>query len=284
MKRIIAFTAVVMIACTSFAQGSDITGILQSVLSEAKQHTEEAETPQAANSLLNSQSMSRLGAISSFGGMTSALIPGRGTGIIAGATLASTSPDDIKGSPVTQYHVGIMTQVPLFLGFLLEPGIMYNMKGTYVKDKISNSTIDTSVGYLEIPIQLQWGIRIRNVRPYVFAEPFVGYALNGKAVYQQYKEIGGNAGLLGEIAGIAADEENLIEIQNQAMNRIEYGMGTGAGIEFSSRLQIMARYYRNMGNLFNAEGEIADIKTEFLESLKNYNSFSGLSVSIAFFF
>lgn len=269
MKRIFAIAVAIMIAAPVFAQ-NDITSIFAKDSTAKFNLTKEFGAVGANNGTTYS-------AMASGAASAGAL---RGIGIIAGLTTSSTSKDDVQGSTVNQYHVGLTTNLPLFLGFALQPSIIYNMKGTLVKDKLELSTVDTSVGYLEIPVQIQWGIRIKQIKPYVFAEPFVGYALNAKSLVSEYLEYNGST--------VAPNQEaivnglNSFEVEN-VTNRLEYGIGYGAGVELFRHFHIMGRYYHNLGNLFE-DGQMTDLNESIKGTLKGQSSFNGFILSVAFCF
>lgn len=180
-------------------------------------------------------------------------------GIIAGVTSSKT---DIKEAyadvkNITQYHVGATYKIPLVMGLAVQPGIIYNVKGSKIEDVTGMGDIDFKSGYLEIPVQVQWGFDLAVARPYIFAEPFLGYAVSSQAKFN-IKEIGGS------------DWE---DIKDQLKSRVEYGIGLGAGIDIFKKLQVSVRYFWNLD-----EFTIKDIS----DAVKGKNN--GVCASVAFFF
>ena len=100
-------------------------------------------------------------------------------GIIGGLTSSKSHVKDVDASSLSLYHVGITAQLPLFSGLAIQPSLLYQVKGTSVDniDDAQWNDFQTKVGYLELPVQIQWGPDLGFLRPYAFAEPFVGYRL-----------------------------------------------------------------------------------------------------------
>ena len=197
-------------------------------------------------------------------------------GIIGGLTASSTSVknmEDVKA--LNTYHAGLTCKVDLGLGFAVQPSLIYQVKGANVGE-ISKDTkkedFQLKTGFIEIPVQLQWGPDLLAFRPYLFAEPFIGYQVSTD------DEILGS----GESDAFKAWAE-------QAKAKIEYGIGLGAGVEIVKHIQISAQYFSNFGKLFTTttgeDGmpatEMADVTGAISEGVKN---FQGLKVSLAFIF
>lgn len=203
-------------------------------------------------------------------------------GIIAGITSSQSNYKEAWAhlNEVTQYHVGATLKLPLPLGLAIQPSIIYDMKGTSleaaktagVEDALA--TVDTKTGFLELPVQVQWGIGIAGVvRPYVFAEPFVGIAINGEEKTN--------------IAGLVNTEDKQ-EWEN-VKDRLTYGFGVGAGVEILKHLQVSVRYYWTLGGLYsNSEdgGKTVSASTnpaDYVEIAQN-QKVDGVMASIAFLF
>ena len=142
---------------------------------------------------------------------------------------------DIKN--VNQYHVGITYKIGIGNMLAIQPALIYNVKGTQVGsviEEIDAFDADFKTGYLELPVQVQLGFGIGSLaRVYGFAEPFIGYAITNKV-------------------------EGLTEISDKwdFVNRLEYGVGLGAGVELFKHLQVSVKYFWNLGNMYNAESEL----------------------------
>ena len=203
-------------------------------------------------------------------------------GVIAGLT---SSQSDYKQAwahinEVTQYHVGATLKLPLPLGLAIQPSIIYNVKGTSVEEMTAEGTevsafkTDSKTGILEVPVQVQWGIGIAGVvRPYVFAEPFVGLAING----ENKVDVGG-----------LINTEDKAE-WNDVKDRLEYGFGVGAGVEILKHLQVSVRYYWNLGGLYGEDENGESKPTASTNPSDFYNiaqnqKVAGVMASVAFLF
>ena len=110
-------------------------------------------------------------------------------GVVGGFTSTNTHLKEFKYSNVSLYHVGAKVKFNLGLGFAVQPALTYQVKGTDLETATASTesleeawkTMDARVGYLELPVQIQWGPDLMALRPYAFVEPFVGYGVNFKA-------------------------------------------------------------------------------------------------------
>ena len=190
-------------------------------------------------------------------------------GVVAGASF--TGVKALSPELATGYHAGVAYKFHLPLGFALQPSLQYHMKTSEVQGAIADiTTFDYKMGYLELPVSLQWGPDLLLFRPFVDVTPFVGYALNNEA------------------SGVKVQGEALSRLQNkwEGINRLEYGLGLGAGIEVW-KLQLVCRYNWNFGDLFDAEGNTAELKEMWgiaKDSVMNGKNFGGVTLSLAFLF
>lgn len=190
-------------------------------------------------------------------------------GLMGGFTSSSTSIKNADSKSVSLYHIGVTAEIPLLGGFAIQPALLYQVKGMSA-DKFNSSSIseslgsfETKVGYLEVPVQVQWGLDLLAFRPYVFAEPFVGF------------RVGQNT--KGEVAGTLKDD----------LKKVEYGLGLGAGVDVW-RLQLSVKYFWNFGKIYDKDGNVGPIgdtvKDAVKDAVNNGNNFNGVMVSAAFFF
>jgi len=191
-----------------------------------------------------------------------------GLGVIGGFTSSNANVTNFDANAISVYHFGVTDKFNLGLGFAMQPSIVYQVKGTSLSEMVDNpnaglKALDTSVGFLEIPVQLQWGPDLLAFRPYVFAEPFIGYGLNFTAESTKDKLV------------------NNWDVAN--IKRWEYGLGIGAGIEIW-HLQISGRYFWNFGQLYGKDASLSsnDIANVIESAFKEGKSFNGFSVSVAF--
>lgn len=183
-------------------------------------------------------------------------------GILGGLTSSSSTAKGADASTVSQYHVGAAVQIPISGGFSIQPGILYQVKGMKL-DNWKNSTVteiadnfQTKVGYLEIPVQIQWGPDLLAFRPYAFAEPFIGFKVSDSSKSDSAKTL------------------------SDDLKDVEYGLGLGVGVEFW-KLQVSAKYFWNFGDIYKSGSTAYDT---IKDAIDNGNNFNGIALSVGFFF
>lgn len=180
-------------------------------------------------------------------------------GITAGFTTSELKVKEVKealeSNRVSEFNIGIVYNYPLALGLAIQPGILYSMKGTSL-EALKTVNLKTEYSYIEVPVQIQWGVDLIALRPYAFVEPFAGLAIGAKIKGSENKSI----------------------IQDLD-SKLEYGLGVGFGLELIKRLQVSAKYFWNFEDcgFNNFTGSIKEAVTE-------RDSFSGVTVSLAFLF
>ncbi len=175
-------------------------------------------------------------------------------GIVAGITSAKNNLEEATKdiTNVTQYHVGITYKIPLGRILAIQPSIIYNVKGAKLNQISSYTDFEYKNGYIEIPVQVQAGFDLGIARIYAIAEPFIGYAVS-----------------------------NSVSIANfsfsNVKNKLEYGVGIGAGVELIKHVQVSARYFWNLGNVNDAS---MDAVTKAISNQKS----NGIIASVALLF
>ena len=179
-----------------------------------------------------------------------------GFGIVGGYTSSSMKMQEMTFKSSAGVHAGFAYNVPLGIGFSLQPELIYNVKGyNWQGDKDAAALQEKAkFGYVEVPVQFQWGPDLLLLRPYVLAEPFVGFAVTGKKILT---------------AG-----ETKVNWDN-FKSRLEYGVGVGAGIEIYNRVQVSFKYYWNF--------EDAKQWSDITDKVKG-KGFSGLLFTAGIFF
>lgn len=185
-------------------------------------------------------------------------------GVTGGLSMMEIKKASLKTA--TGYHAGFTYKFKLGKGFALQPSLLYNAKAT-ASEIGGASKLNLSVGYLELPISVQWGPDLVLFRPYLDVSPFIGYGLN-KEVSVQVPE--------GEGTQISTSNDNW-----NGVNRLEYGLGLGGGIEIW-RLQLVCRYNWSFGPLLNNTGKI-DTSAAWDQGL-NKSNFGGVTLSLSWFF
>ena len=184
-------------------------------------------------------------------------------GIVGGFTSSELKLKNIEKSSVAQYHVGLAYNQPLILGFSVQPEIIYNVKGTSFDQLQGLADFKATMGYVEVPVQIQWGVDLLVAKPYVFAEPYVGYAVNGKWKANV-------ANLLTPSGDVDMSELD---------SRWEYGFALGFGVNVLSRVQLSAKYFWNFDDC-----KIDQYTDEIKSSISEKKGFTGVAVSLGIFF
>lgn len=182
-------------------------------------------------------------------------------GITAGVTSSSSKIKNVDTKSISLFHAGVALEAPLGGGFAIQPEILYQVKGLSL-DKWGDSTgnqiadgFQTKVGFVEVPVQIQWGPDLVAFRPYGFVEPFIGYQIssNGK----------------GEAKSLSKE-----------LQKMEYGLSLGAGLDIS-HIQLSAKYFWNFGSVYKSD--VAKTGST-IGGILDGNNFNGFAISAAFFF
>lgn len=193
-----------------------------------------------------------------------------GLGLLGGLTSSQDRLQEFDFDNITQFRAGVAYKHPIALGFAVQPEFTYSVKATAVSmDALQVSNFELKMGYLEASMQLQWGPDLIILRPYVLAEPFVGYAVNNR------------------ISTFMLDSPKLTKDNYwNSIQRLEYGYALGGGLEMFGLFQVSAKRYVNLGSLYKDPGTASwDASDTFTERLFGEgNSFCGWMISLAFFF
>ena len=180
-------------------------------------------------------------------------------GIVGGITSSKTeltTAEDVKS--MSLYHAGVTYKVDLGAGFAIQPSVLYQVKGASLGELNSSSSEDFKVktGYVEVPVGLQWGPDLMVFRPFVMAEPFIGY----------------------QVTSSDRGADSVEGWTEQAKNKFEYGFGVGGGLEIAGNIQLSVQWFNNMGSMVRDESASSG---SFSEKVKN---FKGIKFSVAILF
>lgn len=125
------------------------------------------------------------------------------------------------------WNAGVGFQTGTWGGFSLQPELLYRSKSLQLPSESSDPVTNATLSYLEVPVNVQWGIDLLFLRPFVFASPYVGFKL-------------------GEKVGV----DDLAEALKAATRSVSGGIGLGLGLEIS-KLQITAKYNWDFGGVAN---------------------------------
>ena len=182
-------------------------------------------------------------------------------GVVGGASFLGIR--DVSAGVTTSYHAGLTYKFKLPAGFAIQPSLLYHMKNSAYDSGASE--VDLKVGYVELPVSFQWGPDLLLFRPFLDVSPFVGYG-----VHQDFDMLG-------------FDDPGKVVMTDawKHVNRLEYGLGIGGGIEIW-KLQLVCRYNWNFGSLLNQDNKV-DV-SDILRQELNDKNFGGVTLSLALLF
>ena len=128
------------------------------------------------------------------------------------------------------FNVGVGYRTNSWNGFKLQPELLYNVRGTRI-DNVTN----WKMSYLELPVNVQWGIDLIVLRPFLQVAPFIGY---------DFQNVTSDTA-----AGNTLDDHNV----TTGANRFEYGVSVGGGLDLLDRIQLSVTYNWNFGAVANLE-------------------------------
>ncbi len=124
------------------------------------------------------------------------------------------------------FNVGVGYRTGSWNGLKFQPELVYNVRGTRVDDATS-----WKMGYLEMPLNLQWGLDLILLRPFVQVAPCIGYSFSNNISDT-------NAG-------------NTLGSVTKDASRFEYGLSIGGGLDLLNSIQLSVTYNWNFGPVAN---------------------------------
>ncbi len=187
-------------------------------------------------------------------------------GVTGGMNFNTTKLTGVSTENRIGWNAGLTCLVDLPLGFSLQPSLVYSQKSANISENVAQN-----MGYVELPLSLQWGPDLLVFRPFVDVTPYVGYAVSNKTFTT--------------VAPLGLDVQ-YTDSSWDGKERFEYGLGIGGGINVW-KLQILARYCWNFGTLYTPDswGEVGGYLKEHISQLKTDNEhFGGVTLSVSFLF
>ena len=157
------------------------------------------------------------------------------------------------------FHAGVGYQTESFSGFTLQPELLFlSKKGNNFGEKYS-----WSLSYIELPINIQWGIDLVALRPFVQLSPYIGYNIKNRPSAPK---------------DASKPVMDFLTSFTQDPNRFSYGIGIGGGIEIMRRFQVSAQYVWNFGHVISAQ--------QYIDSAANAtrDKAAGLELSLGLMF
>lgn len=188
--------------------------------------------------------------------------------------LSGSLVEDVKGalSTYTGFHAGVALQVGLPFGLAIQPEVLYTQSGVKLSKDLVPSLSNVgdvlaklSVGSVQVPVAIQWGIKLGPVKPFVQAVPYVSFPV--------VKNL-----------DLSAFNMNVNENLDNIFGSLDYGVGLGAGLDIW-KIQASVKYNWALGKLVDASdmtvGEV--VVKEIVDEIRGA-ALSGLEVSVALFF
>jgi len=164
-------------------------------------------------------------------------------GIVGGYTSSTTKLKDAanEAKSASLWHAGVAYKINIG-SLAVQPSLTYNMKGTTI-DNVQYKT-----GYVEASAGLQVGLDLLVARPFLVAEPFIGYQVYGNE--QAIKDV---------------------------TNKLDWGFGLGIGADVLNHVQLRIEWFKNLGALADASKQAA------IDALKDTN-YQGIKITAGLFF
>jgi len=196
-------------------------------------------------------------------------------GVLGGFTSSQTkfSGEGFNPSSVSLYHAGVFYRWDIGAGFVLQPALSYQMKGARLQpvaqEEVTRS-LNTRTGFAELSCGIQWGLDLMLFRPFIVAEPFVGYAISDNDHWKMLS---------------SGDIDALKDQLNGAKNKLEFGFGVGGGLEIAHHLQVSAQYFMNIGQLFKDDALNTSAAEESVKAaFKGIDNYHGLKITLGVIF
>ena len=152
------------------------------------------------------------------------------------------------------FHFGVAYKLDLPFSLVLQPELTYEMKGARLEDA-SAQALEYKNGYLEAGVGIQWGPDLLIARPFLVAQPYIGYLVNQDS---SFKEI------------------------TSGTNKLETGIGLGVGVEALNHFQLSVMWFRNLGTL--ADNIQTASTSSIWSQITDLKSYQGVRVSLVYLF
>ena len=167
----------------------------------------------------------------------------------AGYNYSASSVKEIK-SGRSGWQAGIGYQTESTHGFSFQPELLYKVSGLKLSDGAN-----LRLGYVEVPLNVQWGPDLLVCRPFVFGGPYVGFKVR----------TGASSDVDPDVPGV--------------LRKFEYGLGAGLGINVW-KLQIAGRFNWNLGSF--ADVKSAEYVIAQFQELKGKARTFEISIALRF--
>ncbi|GAB3688901.1 hypothetical protein GCM10027592_04570 [Spirosoma flavus] len=160
-------------------------------------------------------------------------------GITAAGTVNNFAYRDRTGGDPSESIIGVqaglMFDAPLGGGLSLRPQVLYALKGA--KQRSGSAEALINLNYIEVPVQLVYGIPAGAGKVALGIGPYLGYAVSGNVT----TKIGGSSNTEKMTFGSAQDQ----------LRQLDLGLRASIGYELSSGLTITGFYSPGLLNISN---------------------------------
>lgn len=180
--------------------------------------------------------------------------------IKAGYNYSNVSIDkDVKVADIkagrSGWQIGVGWQTEPSYGFSFQPELVYKVKGLKLAD-----AQNMNLGYVEVPLNVQWGPDLVIARPFIFAGPYFGFKVSNQFRGDKWTD---------------TDKETVIK----GLHKGEWGLGVGLGLNFL-KFQVTGKYNWNFGALADVKDANAAISK--LQNLSGSPRTFEISVGLRF--
>lgn len=163
-------------------------------------------------------------------------------GVQSANIIAKDASETYTASYKTGFQLGITIDKSITDHFSIRPQLLYSLKGT------KNDPINIGFGYgiaessftlsyLELPVQLMYGIEAGPGKILLGAGPYLAYGLSGKST--------------AVLAGKSETESIEFGLSADQIKRIDFGLKLSAGYELTSGISFSAHFTPGLANLSN---------------------------------
>ena len=147
------------------------------------------------------------------------------------ANIGGDDTDDMKMKMGMQ--IGAIANIGFSDALSLQPGLLFSQKGTTVEFEGTDETMKVKTNYLEIPINVVYGLDLGGNQLQLFAGPYLGYGIGGKITSdaEDFEDI--DIQFVSD--AIDADEDKA------AFAAFDLGLNIGVGYKINN-IQIQADY------------------------------------------
>jgi opacity protein-like surface antigen len=155
-------------------------------------------------------------------------------GVKAGVNMPHFKTDlNVDSKADLGFHAGVFGQLNIpIIGLGVQPELLY-LNQSLSRIDASGKQSKSASSYLDVPLNVTWGIDLKVIRPFIALTPYVRYSFSNVKTYV-----------------VSSTSSSLVE--EQKLNKFDYGVGGGVGIDLFSKLQLMGRYSWGLSDLVSS--------------------------------